>query len=109
MITADITTIIIGFLFLIVGVMLAVGIENWIMEKFRKHKYGIQQKVKIREMCLRAGEVAMLDGLILLMKGFIAHFENHIIVFAFLAWIIIACFDVLYITVTRKTKKDGKL
>ncbi len=62
--------------------------------------------MKIKEICLRAVEVAMLDGLIFLMKGFVVNFEEHVFACALAAWLIVACFDIAYATVTGQ-KKDG--
>lgn len=107
MITTNAKTVILGVIILVIGIMTAVGIVEELVEKFRKDKQEKQQKKKIREMCLRAGELAMLDGLILLMKGLLVSFENHVFVFAVLSWLVVACFDILYVTVSRKVKKKG--
>lgn len=101
----NITTAIIGLIILIVGAMLSVGKAEKIVEKFRKNKQEKQQKSKTREICLRAGELVMLDGLIFLMKGLFEGTENHMLLFAIIAWAIVACFDVLYVTVTTMKKK----
>lgn len=107
MITTNVKTVILGVIILVIGIMTAVGMVEELVEKFRKDKQEKQQKKKIREMCLRAGELAMLDGLILLMKGLLVSFENHVFVLAVLSWLVVACFDILYVTVSRKVKKKG--
>ena len=107
MITTNAKTVILGVIILVIGIMTAVGIVEELVERFRKDKQEKQQKKKIREMCLRAGELAMLDGLILLMKGLLVSFENHVFVLAVLSWLVVACFDILYVTVSRKVKKKG--
>lgn len=105
MITTNAKTVILGVIILVIGIMTAVGIVEELVEKFRKDKQEKQQKKKNREMYLRAGELAMLDGLILLMKGLLVSFENHVFVLAVLSWLVVACFDILYVTVSRKVKK----
>lgn len=107
MITTNVKTVILGVIILVIGIMTAVGIVEELVEKFRKDKQEKQQKKKIREMCLRAGELAMLDGLILLMKGLLVSFEKHVFVLAVLSWLVVACFDILYVAVSRKAKKKG--
>ncbi len=107
MLVVNLTTVLIGFVFLIVGVMLAIGKVQRIIEKIKKNKAGMLQKMKIKEMCLKAGELAMLDGLILLMKGFIVSFDDYMFAYAALAWAVVACFDIVYVTVTKNIMEEG--
>ena len=46
---------------------------------------------------LAFGKVIALNGIIFLMKGFLPGFSNHWFVFAIIAWLIVAGFDVWYI------------
>ena len=64
-----------------------------------------KEKIKIVPLCRNIGEVISLNGLIFLMKGFWAAFSNHWFVGAMIAWLIVAGFDVWYISKSGRYRK----
>lgn len=98
----NITSLIFGILFLVFGALLACGKIHRKMNFWKQMPEKEKSRINIRLLCLNIGEVIMLDGLILVLKGVLPAFSSNWFVISIVAWIMIAGFDVWYITKSDK-------
>ena len=84
----DFTCIFFGILFTLVGFWLAFGKGYRHLSLWKNMPQEEKDKINIVPLCRNVGEIIALNGIIFLMNGF---------VFAIIAWLIVAGFDVWYI------------
>ena len=98
----DFTCIIFGILFIVSGVLFATRKLHIHLTAWKQMPDAEKDKIRIHPLCLNIGEVIMLNGLIFLLKGLLAGFTSNLFTIAMVAWMIVAGFDVWYISKSKK-------
>lgn len=91
-----------GLLFIIAGILFACGKLHTHLAAWKQMPEDEKDKIRIRPLCLNIGEVIMLNGVIFLLKGLLAGFTSNCFTIAMVAWMIVAGFDVWYISKSKK-------
>lgn len=94
----DLTCVFFGVLFIIGGFWFACGKGHVHLSAWKNMPQEEKDKIKINPLCRNIGEVIALNGIIFLTKGLWSGFESPWFVVAMIAWLIVAGFDVWYIT-----------
>ena len=98
----DFTCIFFGIVFLIAGLLFACGKGHIHLSAWKNMPSEEKEKIKIRPLCRNIGEVIALSGIIFLAKGLWWDFQNHWFVIAMTAGLVIAGFEVWYITKSNR-------
>ena len=93
----DITCIILGLLFCVLGILFASGKLHNHIDSWNKLPDDEKEKIRIEPLCRNIGEVFGLSGLIFLLNGFNAQFKEHWFVISMIAWFIITILDLCFI------------
>lgn len=96
------TAIVLGTLFLVSGVMIAAGRLHIHLSAWKHMSSQERGKIKVKPLCLNIGEIVMLNGIIFLLKGLISNFTDYWFTLAIVAWMLVALFDVWYISKSGK-------
>ncbi|EGT3953494.1 DUF3784 domain-containing protein [Clostridioides difficile] len=92
----DFTSAIFGVLFTTIGILFFRG--KGVLYQYVYEKMSDSEKAKVIPLRHNVGELIVLNGLIFLMKGLWSEFTNHWFTGGMIAWLIIAGFDVWYIS-----------
>ncbi len=103
----DITCILIGLLFMLFGFLFSRGKIHIHLNAWKQMTHEEQSKIRIKLLCLNIGEVIILNGLIFFFKGIGGDFASQWFNIAIVIWMVIAAFDVWYISKNIK-KYYGK-
>ena len=91
------TCIFFGVIFTIAGWAFACGKGHIHFSFWKKMTQEEKEKIKIVPLCRNIGAVIILNGLLFLMKGLWAGFNNPWFTTAMIVWFIVAGFDLWYI------------
>ena len=101
----DVTCILFGLLFLVFGILFAMGKLHEIITPWNSLSEEDRNAIAIQPLCVNIGEVIALSGIILFINGIFPGFKSHWLVISMIAWFIIAGFDLWYIEKSRKFKR----
>ena len=101
----NITCIIFGTAFVIVGVLFALGKVHPRLSAWKNMSQEEKEKINIIPLCRNIGEVILLSGIIFLLNGFLISFQEHWFTGAMIAWLIFAGLDVWFIGKSKRYKK----
>ena len=94
----DFTSIFFGILFTVAGCGFACGKGHIHLSAWKNMPQKEKEKIKIGPLCRNIGEVIALSGIIFWVKGLWPGFSGSLFVCAIIAWLLVAGFDVWYIT-----------
>lgn len=94
----DFTCMFFGVLFTIVGFLFACRKGHIHLSAWKNVPQKEKDKTKINPLCRNIGEAIALNSIILWVKGLWTGFENHWFAVAMIAWLIVAWFEIWYIT-----------
>lgn len=98
----DFTCIFFGILFIAAGLLFAMGKLHIHLSAWKQMPDEEKNRMRIAPLCVNIGEVIMLNGLVFLFKGLFAGFSSNCFTVAMVAWMIVAGFDVWYISKSKK-------
>ena len=98
----DFTCIFFGALFTVAGFVFACGKGHIHLSARKNMPQSERDKIRIRPLCRNIGEVIALNGIIFLLKSFWPAFSDHWFVGAMIAWLLVAGFDVWYISKSKR-------
>lgn len=87
-----------GAIFMMVGILFALGKGHIHLTAWKNMPQQEKDKIRIQPLCQNIGEIITLNGIIFLIKGMWPGFERHWFAVSMIAWLMIAGFDVWYIT-----------
>ena len=93
----NLTCLIFGTMFSVVGALFADGKIHPHMEAWKRMPPDEKKKIRIGPLCRNIGEIILLSGIIFLFKGLCPSFRDRWFTFAMIAWLIVAGIDVWYI------------
>lgn len=102
----NISCIFFGILVCIVGIMFACGKGHIHLSAWKAMPEEEKRKIKILPLCRNIGEVITLNGLIFLVKGLWSGVSENWFLYAMIAWLVIAGFDVWYIGKSDRYRKQ---
>lgn len=94
-----------GVLFLIFGLLFFTGKIYVNMLMLRNIYTEEKQKIKIKLLCQNIGELIILSSLIFICKGLFIEFTNKKFSLAILIWFLIAGFDLIFISKSKRYYK----
>jgi hypothetical protein len=94
----DWTCILFGVLFIAAGVLFAWGKLHHRFSAWKNMPEREKEKIRIRPLCRNIGGMIALSGILFCVKGVWSGFKNHWFVLAMVLWLILAGFDVWYIS-----------
>lgn len=92
------TCVFFGVVFIAAGILFALGKGHIHLAAWKTMPQQEKDKIRIQPLCRNIGEMMILSGVIFLLKGLWAGFENPWFVVSMILWLFIAGFDVWYIT-----------
>lgn len=87
-----------GILFIITGILFALGKGHIHLAAWKSMSPRERNKIRIQPLCRNIGEMIALNGIIFLVKGLWSEFNNHWFSVSMISWLLIAGFDIWYIT-----------
>ena len=100
----DLTGIVFGILFTVVGLLFAAGKLHPYLSAWKQMPPEEKQTIRILPLCRNIGEVILLSGIIFLMKGLCPGFQNNWFTWSLLAWLMVAGLDVYFICKSDRYK-----
>ncbi|MCI6675781.1 MAG: DUF3784 domain-containing protein [Clostridiales bacterium] len=94
--------IILGAAFFIFGLLFACGKIHTHLQLWKHMSVEEKEKIKIHSLCLNIGEVIMLNGIIFLLRGIFSEGSSGWFTITIVAWMIVAGFDVWFISKSKK-------
>ncbi len=103
----NITCVIFGVLFVVVGIMFFIGKGHEHIESYNGMTEIEKANIKIEPLCRNVGTVIGLAGLGFLAAGFVPVFANKIFIWYMIAWFIGTGFDVRFISKSNHYKNNA--
>ncbi|MCD7742215.1 MAG: DUF3784 domain-containing protein [Ruminococcus sp.] len=94
----DYVCMVLGILFMAGGIIFAFGKIYQHIPAWQKMSDEEKNKIKIKPICQNIGGMIALNGIIFVLKGCCAGFSDQMFSGAIIIWLVIAGFDVYYIS-----------
>ena len=98
----NITCIVFGIIFLITGVLFALGLLHRYLNAWKKMPDEEKEKIDIKALCINIGISIAVSGIIFLIGGFVKVFRDHYFALTMIVWLVFAGCDVYYISKSRR-------
>ncbi|MCD8214941.1 MAG: DUF3784 domain-containing protein [Clostridiales bacterium] len=97
--------IFLGIIFITAGIAFALGKVHKHLFAWKVMPDNEKEGIKIEALCRNIGEMIILSGIIFILSGLCAGFSEAMFTVVMIVWMIIACFDVYYISKSSRYKR----